>query len=188
MKPLYPALLLCLVFATPAWGAEATLEGYGGDGAQLVGIESNGSPFGDRAPAQQGAAPRDGNLVAESGPVTAGGSQGAATSSPTQPSTTAQPPSSTAGEPAQTRRERLRERKRSEERAERPADEPPASVTLVPDPQNAPPIVEGAEPSDTSGASLPFTSRELVLFLAALLGLFAMGAGMRRLALAQPRF
>lgn len=183
VRTFFISALLLFALAAPAAADEATLEGYGGDGALLVGVDDGESPFAGRPGEPAGR--DDGNLVAERTPsATAPATDGqapAGTPSAPQPDLPAseQPP---AGEerggegPA-------RERDRSEMRLEarplpnggsRPAD------PLPPD--------EGAEAVSSSSAGLPFTDTELALLLAGMLGLAVLGAGMRKIALSQPHF
>jgi hypothetical protein len=181
MKLSLATLVLALALAAPAAAEDATLEGYGGDGALLVGIESKDTPFGNSSPSGQGGrAQGDGNLVAERAPAPASGSQGATTPAPA-PSPTSPAPDASADSAKQPKKPRD---KRDEDRAASP------QPTNAPQsPREAPaPVVEGADPAGSSSAGLPFTGNELVLLLAALAGIVAMGAGMRRMAAAQPRF
>jgi len=168
--------------AAPAWGADATLEGYGGDGALLVGIDSDGSPFGGSGPAQRegggaGGGRDDGNLVAESVSTPVAGAPGA-----TQP-----PPATTSpGPAARSPRDGAAGRKR-DRGAGRSAPQVAAPEGSAPQRPPAPGLDAGAEASGGGVSGLPLMGAELALFFAALLGLAAMGAGMRKLAESQPQ-
>lgn len=193
MRLFFPVALLSLVLAAPAWADEATLEGYGGDGALLVGVGGGDSPFGDRAPAAQGGGNRgDGNLVAERGPAPGGGTQGAATQpapAPAQPTpvSPSERPSNTGGNRDRTRSER--DRRPAEGGREPQPDRPQQpQVVLEPAPDEPAPVTEGAEASGGNSSGLPFTNTELLLLLAGLVSLALMGVAMQRLAASQPRF
>lgn len=176
------ALLACGPLAAGAAAAEATLEGYGGDGAVLTGLGDGDSPFGDRAQ-RSGAADSSGGGSRGAG-STGGGSTGTGTGSaggggesgaagdgnlvlesgplptggPTRPD--AQAPRSGG--------------QRQPDRPSRPAS-PPARAE------------EASADSASGPSSLPFSDLELATLLAAALGLIALSVAMRRLVVAQPR-
>ena len=186
MKILAPTLLSLCLLASPAWAAEATLEGYGGDGALLVGIDSGDSPFAGapaRGPARR---PNDGNLVAEGGTAPA-----SATGSPAVPGEAAPAPlpgeaRSQSENPGGTRD---RQRPRSEpDRSGRGPSTSPGMGTGSDTPAQVAPGEAPPEPESSGPPSLPFTSLELALLLGGALGVLALGFAMSRLAAAAPRF
>lgn len=172
------ALLACGPLAAGAAAAEATLEGYGGDGAVLTGLGDGDSPFGDRAQ-RSGAAGSSG-----------GGSTGAGSTGPGTGSAGEGSESGATGDgnlvlesgPAP-----------AADRVRRPAQIPRSGGERLPNrplrPGASPPArAEEASADSASGpSSLPFSDLELATLLAAALGLIALSVAMRRLVVAQPR-
>ena len=172
--------LALLATAAPAVADEATLEGYGGDGALLVGIDQGDSPFAGRPGGGGGG--DDGNLVAERAPSATAPSSGIAPQ--TTPGSPGPEVPATEGPSAPGERGEGRERDGSQPRSEAGRSErgpaPPAAEAL-------PSGETGGASSTSSGAGLPLTDTQLAFLLAGMLGLAVIGAGMRKMVASQPR-